>query len=156
MEKSVTLTDLDFEILKRLKKNAQEPLTKLSRKLEHPRSTIHSRIKRLENAGVISKYSIDIDLAVLGYTIIAFVMISFDQYQTDLNQEQVATEIGRIGEVEEVHIIAGEWDMLVKIHAKSIEELGSFAVKKLKSIDGVGKSITYISLKPIKLHHQLP
>jgi Lrp/AsnC family transcriptional regulator, leucine-responsive regulatory protein len=152
----IQLDELDFLILRRLKNNALEPLSETQKALDVPRSTIHVRIKKLQERGIIKKYTIDLNKTLLGYQITAFVMISFDQYATELTQEDVARQIAKFSNVEEVYIISGEWDIIIKISTKDINELGNFSVNVLKTIPGLGKTITFISLMSIKSHLDPP
>lgn len=146
----IKLDELDFQILKHLRENSQEPLTSLQERLNHPKSTIHTRIKRLQKAGIIKKYGVYIDLDILGWNIIGFVLLTFDQAKTSLIQEDAARVISQLPQVEEVHIIAGEWDILCKIRSKSITELGDFVIKELKAVEGISSSLTLVVLKTFK------
>jgi len=143
------LDDLDLEILTELGKNSKAPLKNISKKLGVPASTIHTRIKRLEKNKVIRTYVPKIDYKKIGVEILAFVMISFDKSQTNLDQEEVAQKIAKVPNVQEVNIIAGQFDILLKIRAKSIDDLGKLVVKRLKNINGVGHTITYIVLNNV-------
>ena len=148
--KQLVLDDLDFALLELLSLNGKQSLHELSKKLEVPRSTIHASISKLERKGVIKTYAALIDHRMLGLDLLAFVMISFDKRETKLDQEAVAKKIGKLNQVQEVFIIAGEFDILVKVRASSIDDLGDLVVKDLKEISGVGNTLTHIVLKTIK------
>lgn len=152
----IRVDELDIKIMQRLKRNALEPLSVTAKALDRPKSTIHVRIKKLQEHNIILKHTVDLNYRLLNFPIIAFIMTSFEQYATNLDQESVASEIAKFSQVEEVHILSGEWDILVKVHAKDIDDLGEFSVKQLKQIKGLGKSITFISLKSVKTHQNEP
>ena len=77
-------------------------------------------------------------------------MLTFDQTQTNKDQADIAKIIASIERTEEVHLIAGEFDILVKVRASDIEDLGEFVTKDLKDIDGIGHSRTHVALKIVK------
>lgn len=159
MEKSfrtLRLDDTDFDILHELMEDSSQPLTNLSKSLDLPKSTIHARIKKLERYEVIEKYTVKINTEVLGYELLAFIMINFDQHETNLEQEEIADKLANLPMVEEVHLIAGEWDILCKVRVKGIDALGDFSTKKLKNIEGIGKSLTFVVLKKIKDSNSKP
>jgi DNA-binding Lrp family transcriptional regulator len=141
---------IDLQLLELLKENSKLPLKSLEEKLEIRSSTIHSRIKKLEQRGIISKYTLNIDNKQIGYPLVGFIMLTFDQTQTSMDQAEIASNIAALPRTEEVHLIAGEFDILVKVRAKDIEDLGEFVTKDLKDIDGIGHSRTHVSLKIVK------
>lgn len=74
----------------------------------------------------------------------AFVLISFEYKGKDhvLSQRKVAKQIANFAEVQEVHIISGEWDILAKVKARDVEAVGGFIVDKLRLIGGIGRTLT--------------
>ena len=150
------LDTLDFLILEQLKTNSKQPLNILQEKLGKKTSTIHSRIKKLEQKKIIKNYTINVDYKTIGYPLTAYVMINFDNGATDLPQDIIAGKIADRGQVEEVHLIAGEFDILVKVRAKDLEDLGIFITRDLKDIEGIGNSRTFVSLNKLKDANQTP
>lgn len=150
------LNETDFNILHELMEDSSQSLTKLSKNLDLPKSTIHARIKKLEKYDVIEKYTIKLNTGILNYELLAFIMINFDQHETNLEQEEIACKLANLPMVEEVHLIAGEWDILCKVRVKGIDALGDFSTKKLKNIEGIGKSLTHVVLKKIKDSNSRP
>ncbi|MEM3335768.1 MAG: Lrp/AsnC ligand binding domain-containing protein, partial [Thermoplasmata archaeon] len=51
--------------------------------------------------------------------------------------------------VEEVHIIAGEWDLIVKVRGSSVEEIGELVVENLRNIEGVEKTMTIVVFETV-------
>lgn len=150
------LNDLDIKILQLLRADAKIVLKDIATKLDSKPSTIHNRLKKLEESGVILKHTIDLNLDYIGYNLSSFVLLNYDKRATDMDQEAVAREIGKIKRVQEVHLISGEFDMLLKVRAKSVADLGDFVTKELKELEGIYGSRTYISLKSIKVTNQGP
>ncbi|MCE7736005.1 MAG: Lrp/AsnC family transcriptional regulator [Candidatus Heimdallarchaeota archaeon] len=150
------MNKIDLQLLELLKRNSKLPLKSLEEKLEIRSSTIHSRIKKLEQRGIISSYTLNIDNKQIGYPLVGFIMLTFDQTQTNRDQSEIAGQISALARTEEVHLIAGEFDILVKVRAKNIEDLGEFVTKDLKDIDGIGASRTHVSLKIVKESYDSP
>jgi DNA-binding Lrp family transcriptional regulator len=150
MEQTFQLDERDMEILLLLMKNAKQSLGKIAQKLEIPKSSVYRRIMKLEQAGVIRNYSISIDYEKIGKPITSFILISVLFQSTERSQEEIALDIIKIPEIYEIHIITGEYDMIAKARTKSVEELGNIIVKSVRNVEGVGKTITNVSLKKIK------
>lgn len=152
----IKLDDIDIELLIELLDDTTRPLNSLSKILGVPKSTIHAKMKRLEKYGIIEKYSIKINREVLNFQILAYIFINFDQSKTREDQEQVALEIAKDPRVDECHLLAGDKDILIKLWARNINELGEYSTKTLKAIKGVGRSITYIVMNQIKKSNTSP
>jgi len=136
----------DEELIELLKKDGKMKIKKMARKLNLPMSTVHHKVKLLEERGYIKKYTAIPDYKKLGLPISAFLMITVDQVRP---QENVAIDIKKLPRVEEACIITGTFDIMAKIRVKDIEEMNDLVVKKLRNIKGVDKTITSIVLKEI-------
>jgi DNA-binding Lrp family transcriptional regulator len=68
----------------------------------------------------------------------------------------VAEEIARFPEVQEVHIITGYWDLLVKLRAENVDAIGKFVVDKLRLIKGLEKTLTCMIFETVKETTSLP
>ena len=136
----------DEEIIEILKKDGKIKIKKLARRLGLPMSTVHHKVKMLEERGFIKRYAAIPDYKKLDLSISAFLMITVDQVRP---QENVAVDIKKLPRVEEAYIITGTFDIMAKIRVKDIEEMNDLVVKKLRNIKGVDKTITSIVLKEI-------
>lgn len=139
----------DRLILKGLREDARKSTAKLSRDLDLPRVTVHERIKKMEERGVIKGYTVIPDHAKLGLPVTAFLLVSFIP-GTKVSQRELAGRISKINGIEEVNIISGEWDIMAKVRSASIEDIGDLILDKLRDLDGVGKSITCVSFSTVK------
>ena len=145
----------DMLILKELQKKSDMPSSRLSSKLNIPRSTINSRKKKMEEMGLIKSYTVQLDYAKLGYPVTVFLLVSFESGQhnsenKEVTQHKLAERIASLDNVYEVQIITGEYDLLVKIRGKSLEEIGHLVVDKIRLMKGVGKSYSLASYYTIK------
>ncbi|NJE26236.1 Lrp/AsnC family transcriptional regulator [Thermococcus sp. MV5] len=140
---------MDLKLLRELKENSRENIATLSKKLGIPRTTVHYRIKKLINEGIIEKFTIKPNYKKLNLGTTAFILARYDP-EFGLSQREVAKKIAQIEGVHEVHIIAGEWDLLIKIRASSAEEIGKVVVDKLREVKGVGQTVTMVSFVTVK------
>lgn len=153
---SFVLNDLDVKILRLLRADAKIVLKEIAEKLGSKPTTIHNRLKKLEEKGVILKHTIDLNLDFIGFNLSSFVMLKFDKNATSLNLEELACIIGEIKRVQEVHLISGDFDMILKVRAKNVEDLGDFVNKELTTMNGISHSTVYVSFKSIKVTNQGP
>ncbi len=145
----VKLDSLDRDILAHLEDDSRLTPTLLSRILNIPRTTIKSRIDRMVDLGLIKGFQIRKDYAKLGLPTTAFILISFDSSR-GVTENEVAKSLSKISNVDEVHIISGEYDILVKIRGKSIEDVGESVVDKMHLIPGVARTLTLSSFREIQ------
>ncbi|BAA31041.1 Lrp/AsnC family transcriptional regulator [Pyrococcus horikoshii] len=143
------LDKVDRRLLEELKNNARENIATLSKKLGIPRTTVHYRIKRLVEEGIIEKFTIKPNYKKLNLGTTAFILIRYDP-DSGLTQREVAEQIARIPGVYEVHLVAGEWDLLLKVRASNAEEIGRIVIDKLREIRGVGQTVTMVSFVTVK------
>lgn len=137
----IMLDDKDRELIEVLKENSRLKTKAISNQVKMPRTTVHHRIKRLEEEKIIKKYTIVPDYSQIGSPVTAFILVSFLP-TTDAKQREVAEKISRLKGVYEVHLISGEWDMLLKVRSSSMEKIGELVIDDLREIKGVGKTVT--------------
>jgi DNA-binding Lrp family transcriptional regulator len=143
------MDEKDMLIVEELRKNGREPTKAIAERLDIPRATVHERIRRMVKTGIIKRFTAQIDYGKLDLGTTAFILLSFTS-RTSASQEGLAKEISKIPNVFEVHIISGEWDLLVKARARSVEELGNLVVNRLRGLDGVEKTLTCFVFESIK------
>lgn len=150
----MALDGKDVEILRELGKNAREPLKRLSRRTGISISTLHDRIKRLERECVIKGYRLEIDPDKVGKSVTAMVLVSMKYFYPEekgaLSQDEIAKKIATFPEVQEVFIMAGEWDIWIKAKCSTNLELADFVTKKLRKMKGIDKTLTYNVMYRIK------
>ncbi len=143
------LDNNDQKLLMLLQQDCKTSVQNLAKETGLPPTTVHNRIKRLEKLGIIRKYSAEIDWKKAGKPVVAYVLVSFEYILPTggrVQQEDAAKEIRGMEGVEEVSILAGGADLLVKIRVKDIDGLNDFVVRKLRNVQGVDKTQTMIVL----------
>jgi len=133
----------DLEILREIQKDCKQSSKRMSKKLRTPITTIYSKIKRMEELGIINGYNAVVSGKKLGKGVTAFVLVSFHK-ERDLSQKGMSKEIAKLKQIQEVHIITGDWDLIVKVKEKDVESLGNFVTESLRAIKGVDKTLSLI------------
>jgi DNA-binding Lrp family transcriptional regulator len=137
----IMLDDKDKTIIKMLKSNSRLRTKEISKKMGIPRTTVHHRIKKLIEDGIIKKFTVIPDYKKTGTPVTAFILVSFLPTM-DTKQREVAQKIAELEGVCEVHLISGEWDIIIKVRSSSLEQIGELVIDRLREIKGVGKSMT--------------
>jgi Lrp/AsnC family transcriptional regulator, regulator for asnA, asnC and gidA len=140
----IQIDGIDKEILSNLMSDARKPILQIANKIGISGAAIHQRLKKLEDAGVISGSKFIINNKVLGYKTMAFIGIFLDKASS--NAEAVK-ELKKIPEVLECHYTTGNWSILIKIICHDNEHLMQLLNKKIQPIDGVSRTETFISLE---------
>ncbi|MGD0804772.1 MAG: Lrp/AsnC family transcriptional regulator [Candidatus Bathyarchaeia archaeon] len=157
---AVTLDEKDKEILKMLIEDAKVSAKDISARIDSPITTVYSRIKKLEDSRVIKGYKPILDAGKLGRPTTAFIFVSFTYRppgtEKDLDQREVAKRVARFPEVQEVHIITGDWDFLIKVKEKDVNAVGQFVVDKLRTVPGISKTLTIMVFDPVKESMDVP
>ena len=119
--KGVALDATDRQIIGELSQNARIPFAELGRRVSLSSPAVAERVRRLEQAGVITSYRAQIDPRALGYQLTAIVRVKPAVRQLS----KIAALAADIPQIEECLRITGEDCFYMKLHLGSIEELPS-------------------------------
>ncbi len=139
------LDDIDSRIIHSLVKNARITLSQMSKEIDVPDATISNRLKKLDKS-VIKQYTLILDLDKFGLKVTAIIII---QTESDKHRS-VELELAKLEEVSEVYSISGEYDILIKAWAHSLEELNNIVNNKIRSVDGVEDLMEMIVMERVK------
>ena len=143
MESKFKLDEIDHQILDMLIENTRVPFTDIAKKLLISAGTVHVRVKKMEDAGLIKGSSLTLDYNKLGYSFIAYVGIYLE------NTSQVQFVVERINDIPNVtvaHITTGKFNIYAKIRAKDTNDAKDI-IFKLDDIEGVYRTESMISLE---------
>ena len=123
-------------------------IARIAIKLKEPSTTIHYNIKKLEKEGTIKTYKAVFDYKKIdeGHCTYIFINLIPEKYA---NPEEVAKEIAKDERVESVDICTGEYEMLIKLRTKDIDEYYEFVKNSIKKY-GFAKTTSVTSLKQVK------
>lgn len=142
---SIFMDKTDETILELLKQNSKQTTSRISKKTAIPITTVHNRIKKLEKEGIIKNYTVNIDYEKIGIPLCAYIHITVNYELKDgtkLKQENIARSIKKLSEVEEVHIVTGGTDIIIKARFSDMKGMNSFVIDRLRSIQGIDKTQT--------------
>ncbi|MCW5519523.1 winged helix-turn-helix transcriptional regulator [Aureitalea sp. L0-47] len=137
------LDDTDHQILDMLIENTRTPFTDIAKKLGISAGTVHVRVKKMEEGGIITGSSLTLDYKKLGYSFIAYVGVFLHK----TSQTQFVLErINEIPYVTVAHVTTGKFNIFCKIRAKDTSHAKEI-IYLIDDIDGVTRTETMISLE---------
>jgi Lrp/AsnC family transcriptional regulator, regulator for asnA, asnC and gidA len=139
------MDEIDSEIIRALVRNSRMTLSQMSKEIKVPDATISNRLKKLEET-VIKQYTLVLDPDKLGLNVTAIIIIQTESEK----HEKVELELSKLEEVSEVYSVSGEYDILIKVWAHSIEELNKIVNSKIRSVDGVEDLTEMIVMERVK------
>ena len=143
------MDEKDTSILEELMKDSRKTTKAIARELEIPRATVHDRIVKMEQKGVIRKYTAVPDYSQLGLGVTAFILVQFES-EKGVSQRDTAEDIADLRGIFEVHMISGEYDMLLKARGSSMEDIGRLVIDRLREIKGVARTLTCACFTTVK------
>lgn len=148
------LDKVDIEILRRLQENARMAYQDIADELLISSGTVHGRLAKLREAGVVVGSKIVVDPRTIGLEVTSFIGVNL-RSASDLPK---ALEIMRgFDEVVEVHYTTGQYGLFVKVMVESTKALHLFLLNKLQSIQEIHSTETFVSLdNPINREGKLP
>jgi Lrp/AsnC family transcriptional regulator for asnA, asnC and gidA len=143
---STELDEVDLNILSALQDHARTPYTKIAETLGVSDATIHLRVKKMEEQGLIEKYTIILNEEAMGKPVTTYVLIRVDPSTV----EDVCRKLMELEDVYEVCEIHERYDILVKIRGRSLNEVRDIIINKIRSIPNILGSEAYTAYKTWK------
>ncbi len=138
---TVTLDSTDTALLALLRENARTPTAELARRLQLSRTTVQSRIERLERHGVVAGYTVVVADEVEAGLVRAHVLITLAPRQSGAIEQALR----KIPELRVLHSVSGPFDLIAIVAAASIGELDAL-IDRIGAIDGVERTTSAIVL----------
>ena len=123
-------------------------IVSIAKKLKEPSPTIHYNLKQLEKDKVIRSYKAVFDYNLIDEGFCNYVLINLAHNEYG-NPERVGSELLNFPQIESIDIVSGEWEMLIKVRTKNVEEFYQF-IKNVLSKNGIIKTNSLASLKQLK------
>ncbi|WBX70022.1 winged helix-turn-helix transcriptional regulator [Tenacibaculum retecalamus] len=141
--KKFVLDEIDHQILDILIENARTPFTDIAKKLLVSAGTIHVRVKKMEDEGIIQGSTLTLNYDKMGYTFIAHVGVYLEK--TSMTQH-VLDSFRLIPNITVAYVTAGKYNIFCKVRAKSTNDAKD-VIYKIDDINGVNRTETMISLE---------
>ncbi|MEJ1995192.1 MAG: Lrp/AsnC ligand binding domain-containing protein [Limibacillus sp.] len=149
MNISGQLDRIDRKILTELQAEGRLPITGLAERVGLSKTPCQQRVKRLEEAGYIRGYAALLDLEKLGAGHVAFVEVKLN----DTRAQALAAfnkAVLRLPEVEQCHMIAGDFDYLLKVRTRDIAEYRRVLGEALSALPHVANTSTFVVMESVK------
>ena len=143
MTDKLNLDKLDFQIIHAMMENANISYADLGKKLFVSGGTIHVRIKKLQELGIVRGTKMHINHKILGYDVIAFIGIFLEKSSL---YDNVAAQLKKIPEIVRLNYTTGNYSMYLEIVCKDIDQLRFVLHDELQKIKGIERTETLISL----------
>jgi Lrp/AsnC family transcriptional regulator for asnA, asnC and gidA len=144
MSKNYEIDNTDLKILEILTQDAKKPYTEVAKKVYVSQGTVHVRMNKMEEAGIVERTTLRLNYSKLGYDITAFIGIFL---QKSALYEKVLGELKKIQEITNIHYTTGNYSMFVKIHCRDTNHLKEVLHDKMQQVEGIERTETMISLE---------
>ena len=144
MEANYQIDNIDRGILSELMINAKVPYTEITKKLIVSAGTIHVRMKKMEEAGIVKNSRLHINYELLGFDMTAFLGIYLEKGSTYTG---VIQQLNLIPEIVEAHYTTGVYSIFAKIRCKNTKHMRQILNEEIQSIKGIQRTETIISLE---------
>ena len=139
----IELDMLDRKILEYLQVDSRRPFLEIARNLKISGGTVHGRVNRMKEIGIIRGSKVIIDYRIIGLNISAFVGIQLSEAR---HTEAVQAALTEIPEIVEIHCTTGAYNFFVKTVTSSVEALYALLTDKLQPIEFIRSTETLLVL----------
>lgn len=145
----IRMDRFDQAILSVLAENGRVSITDLAKRIGLSKSPTQARLRRLEDAGVILGYRAMLDPIQLGLDHVAFVEVRLsDTRESALVAFNMA--VVRVPEIEQAHMIAGNFDYLLKVRTRDMTSYRRFLGETISTLPYVANTSTYVAMEAVK------
>ncbi|ADM96225.1 MULTISPECIES: transcriptional regulator AsnC [Dickeya] len=139
-----TMDELDRGILNALMENARTPYAELAKQFSVSPGTIHVRVEKMKQAGIIVGTRLDVNPKQLGYDVCCFIGIILKSAK---DYPSAVEKLSNLEEVVEAYYTTGHYSIFIKVMCRSIDALQHVLINKIQTIDEIQSTETLISLQ---------
>jgi len=140
---------IDEQIIQIMAKNGRIKLSDLAKKINLSISPCQARLKKLEDKKYILGYHARVNYEQMRKAHIAFVQVSLSDTRASA-LEKFNMEVSKLESVEQCHMIAGNFDYLLKVRTKNISEYRVLLSEKISALPNVSSTSTFVSMETVK------
>ena len=144
MSKNYEIDNVDLKILNILMEDAKIPYTEVAKRVFVSGGTVHVRMKKLEEMGIVTGTTLKMDYSKLGFDVTCFMGIYL--LKSSL-YDSVVNNLKEIPEIVKVHYTTGNYSIFIKIHCKDTRHLKDVLHDKIQKVEGIERTETLISLE---------
>jgi Lrp/AsnC family transcriptional regulator for asnA, asnC and gidA len=146
------IDNVDRSIMSILLEDARTPYTEIAQKLIVSPGTIHVRMRKLEQLGIVTGSEIIIDPAKLGFDLTAFIGVFLEKGAV---YKQVINQLKLIDEITEAFYTTGGYSIFLKVVCSNTDHLRRVLNEKIQAVEGIQRTETMISLEQ-SIRRKLP
>lgn len=146
---SFELDSHDEKILEALSSDGRISISELARRINLSKTPTQLRVKRLEAEGYILGYRAMLNPIALGLDHVAFVEVTLSDTREDA-LTKFNNEAAKIGEIEQCHMIAGNFDYLLKVRTRSMRAYRQVLGEKISALPHVANTKTFVAMQSVK------
>ena len=140
------IDETNLKILELLQEDCKMGVQSISESVGKGISTVHARIKSMEQSKIIKQYSAILDPVLLNRPTLALIFVTI-RYRVPgepdlLSQKEFCQEIAKHPFVQEVFVLSGQYDVFLKVRTKDVEEMNRFIVDFLRELPAVDRTLT--------------
>lgn len=143
MDTNYQIDDVDRKILRELSKNGRMPFLDIAKRLLVSGGTIHQRVGKMKNMGIINGYRPILNKEKLGFGVTALVGIHLKNAK---DCASVLDRLNKLPEVLEAHYTTGTYALMIKASTASMQEFHAFLTEKLQSMPEIQSTESFICL----------
>ena len=149
LNEHIDLDRFDRSILSVLAEDGRISITELANRIGLSKSPTQARLRKLEQSGVITGYRALVDPILLGLDHVAFVEVRLSDTReaalTAFNQA-----IAKVPEIEQAHLIAGNFDYLLKVRTGDMTDYRRFLGETISTLPYIANTSTYVAMQAVK------
>ena len=139
----------DRAILRELSVDGRVSATELARRIGLSKSPVQTRLKRLEEAGVITGYRAVLDPIRMGQAHVAFVEVRLSDTR-EAALQAFNRAVLAVPEIEQCHMIASRFDYLLKVRTSDIQDYRRVLAERISALPHVAATSTYVAMEAVK------
>ncbi len=148
--KNYEIDNVDLKILSLLMEDAKTPYTEIAKKVFVSGGTVHVRMRKMEEMGIVTGTTLKMNYSKLGIDISAFMGI-FLQKSSLYNK--VIEQLKTIPEIVTINYTTGNYGIFIKLHCRDTEHLRKVLHDKIQKVEGIERTETFISLEEALYRH---
>ncbi len=148
--KNYEIDNVDLKILSLLMEDAKTPYTEIAKKVFVSGGTVHVRMRKMEEMGIVTGTTLKMNYSKLGIDISAFMGIFLEKSSL---YNQVIEQLKAIPEIVTINYTTGNYGIFIKMHCRDTEHLREVLHDKIQKVEGIERTETFISLEEALYRH---
>jgi len=141
------MDDKDWKIIDELRRDCSQTVRSIAKRTNIPITTVHKRIKKLKDEGIITGSTVELNYSKLGkgLSVILLIKAAFERLiQLNKNQHDCMRDLRSLPEVQSAYLVTGGTDFVVRIRVKDVHEYDKWLLTRLHKLGWIGQTESLI------------